>query len=52
LGENEPLAIPFPGGALVNSQAIALGIDSANFAKLVLLALRTIGSAVILRQVP
>jgi hypothetical protein len=39
LGENEPSAIPFPGGALFNSQAIALGIDSANFAKLVLLAL-------------
>jgi hypothetical protein len=38
-GEDEPSAIPFPGGALVNSQAMALGIDSANFAKLVLIAL-------------
>lgn len=34
-GSDEPLATPFPAGVLVNSQAIALGIDSANFSRLI-----------------
>lgn len=38
-GENAPSAIPFPGGVLVDSQAMALGIDNANFARLITLAL-------------
>src|SRR6202034_1499197 len=34
-GSDEPVAAPFPAGVLVNSQAIALGIDSPNFSALV-----------------
>ncbi len=34
-GSGEPMATPFPAGVLVNSQAVALGIDSPNFSKLV-----------------
>ena len=34
-GSDEPMATPLPGGVLVNSQAIALGINSPNFSKLV-----------------
>jgi hypothetical protein len=31
----EPMVTPFPAGVLINSQAIALGINSPNFSKLV-----------------
>lgn len=34
-GSDEPMATPFPAGVLVNSQAVALGISSPNFSKLV-----------------
>src|ERR1700728_2638753 len=34
-GSAEPIFTPFPAGVLVNSQAIALGIDSPNFSTLV-----------------
>ncbi len=34
-GSNELTATPFPAGVLVNSQAIALGINNPNFSKLV-----------------
>ncbi len=34
-GSDEPMATPFPAGVLVNSQALALGINSPHFSKLV-----------------
>jgi hypothetical protein len=34
-GSDEPMATPFPAGVLVNSQALALGINSPKFSKLV-----------------
>jgi hypothetical protein len=35
VGSDQPMATPFPAGVLVNSQALALGINSPNFSKLV-----------------
>ncbi len=34
-GSDEPMASPFPAGVLVNPQAIALGVNSPSFSKLV-----------------